>query len=290
MASATTISPSRAFREEFLRRGGADAARCMQCATCSSVCELATGESPFPRRQVLWAQWGLGDRLLADPAIWLCHQCNDCSARCPRDARPGDAIQAIRSLVIEEAGAPRFMARLVGRARDTWPLLLGIPVLFWAIYIQAVNGFRVPRLPLVYGDVVPQWMIYSVFLPAGAFAAAAALVGARRCWAAWGAGAPRSGSLLGGLWGIALDVLGHRRFGSCGVARPRQKLFRPMNPATNADVGCSYTVSGSASCWMYSGVPRPRTDSRGCLIHSSSLPRVPKTGALRSPTRLSVSP
>jgi quinone-modifying oxidoreductase subunit QmoC len=222
MATATTISPSRAFREELVRRGASDVVRCFQCATCSAVCELATPETVFPRRQMLWAQWGLVDRLVADPSIWLCHQCNDCSVRCPRDARPGDAMQAIRSLMVEEVGAPRFVARLVGRAAATWPILLGLPVLFWALFIQAVNGFAVPRTPLVYGDVVPVWMIYAVFLPAAAFAVAAAAMGARRCWSAWGQGATRNGSLLRGLGAVAWDILWHRRFERCGAARPRR--------------------------------------------------------------------
>lgn len=222
MASALLISPARAFREELVRRGGAGAARCFQCATCSSVCDLATPETAFPRRQVLWAQWGLVDRLRADPSVWLCHQCNDCTARCPRDARPGDTLQAVRALLVEDLGAPAFMARLVGRARVTWPLLLGLPVLFWALFIQAVDGFAVPRTPLVYADVVPQWMIYAVFLPAGAFAVLAAAVGARRAWSAWNEGGKRKGSLLRGLGAVALEILGHQRFGTCTVARPRQ--------------------------------------------------------------------
>jgi len=222
MATAIPISPSRSFREELERRGGAEAARCFQCATCSGVCDLATPERAFPRRQMLWAQWGLADRLLADPAIWLCHQCNDCTVRCPRDARPGDVIQALRSMAIEEAGTPRFLARLVGRARATWPLLLGLPVLLWVVYIQAVNGFAVPRQPLVFGDLVPVWMIYSVFLPAAAFAAVAAVLGARRCWTAWGREANRTGGLLQGLGAVALDILWHRRFATCGAARPRR--------------------------------------------------------------------
>src|SRR5512138_952514 len=197
--SATILSPVRGFRDELLRRGGGDAARCMQCATCTSVCDLATVDAAFPRRQILWAQWGLADRLAADPSIWLCHQCNDCTARCPRDAAPGDAMQAIRSLVIEHLGAPSSVARLVARARTTWPVLLGGPILLWALYVGAVSGFAVPRTPLVFGDVVPTWMIYSVFLPAAAFAIGAALVGARRAWTAWGAGGARGGTLLGGL-------------------------------------------------------------------------------------------
>jgi quinone-modifying oxidoreductase subunit QmoC len=220
--AATVLSPVRGFREELFRRGGGDAARCFQCATCSSVCDLATGETAFPRRQMLLAQWGLADQLAADPSIWLCHQCNDCSVRCPREAAPGDAMQAIRSLMIEHLGAPRFMARLVARARTTWPMLLGAPVVFWALYIFAVNGFVAPRAPLVFADLVPTRMIYSVFLPAAAFALGAAALGARRCWTAWGEGAERSGGLLRGLGAVALDILVHRRFERCTAARPRR--------------------------------------------------------------------
>jgi quinone-modifying oxidoreductase, subunit QmoC len=222
MAPVLGISPVRAFREAFALRGGAAAARCFQCATCSAVCDLTTADTVFPRRQVLWAQWGLADRLRADPSIWLCHQCNDCTARCPRDAKPGDAMQAIRALLVEELGAPRFMSRLVGRAEVTWPVLLVVPVLFWALLIRALNGFAVPRTPLVFSDVVPQWLIYAVFLPAAAFAVLAAVVGGRRAWVAWGAGARREGSLWRGLAAVALDILGHRRFATCTTARPRR--------------------------------------------------------------------
>lgn len=222
MTSVTAINPSQAFRDELLRRGGGVAARCFQCATCSSVCDLTTSEAVFPRRQMLWAQWGLVDRFLADPSIWLCHQCNDCTARCPRDARPGDAMQVVRSLMIEEMGAPKFMARLVGNAATTWPILLGLPVLFWAAFIYAVNGFATAGTPLAYRDVVPQWMFYVTFIPAGLFAVLAAGLGARRAWAAWGEGGNRSGSLISGLAGVGADILAHRRFSTCGAARPRQ--------------------------------------------------------------------
>jgi quinone-modifying oxidoreductase subunit QmoC len=115
------------------------------------------------------------------------------------------------------------VARLVARARTTWPVLLGVPILFWALYVRAVNGFAIPRTPLVYGDLVPVWMIYSVFLPAAAFALVAAFTGARRAWGAWGAAAPRTGTLAGGLAAIVTDVLAHRRFERCGEARPRKR-------------------------------------------------------------------
>jgi len=79
-----------------------------------------------------------------------------------------------------------------------------------------------PRAPLVFSDLVPTRMIYSVFLPAAAFALVSAALGARRCWTAWGEGAERRGGLLRGLGAVALDILVHRQFARCTAARPRR--------------------------------------------------------------------
>ncbi len=106
MASIPIIQTSSEFRDAFAQRGGDMANRCYQCATCSSVCALAPDEAPFPRRQILWAQWGLVDRLISDPGAWLCHQCNDCSVRCPREVNPGDVMAATRAMVVEKLASP----------------------------------------------------------------------------------------------------------------------------------------------------------------------------------------
>ena len=212
------LSVERDFREELARRAGDGFTRCMQCATCSTVCDLAGEHAMFPRQQILWAQWGLADRLRADPAIWLCHQCNDCTARCPRDARPGDALQAMRAVLIEESGVPRALSRIVGRPGRTWPILIGAPLLFWALFVYVVSGLdNLPR-PIVYSAVVPHWMIDVVLVPAAAFAAIAAFISARRVWRAWG-----GGDFLGGLAAAASDIVAHRRFEKCGAALPRRK-------------------------------------------------------------------
>ncbi|MBI4861632.1 MAG: quinone-interacting membrane-bound oxidoreductase complex subunit QmoC [Candidatus Riflebacteria bacterium] len=220
MATDTNIAPSREFRDEVMRRGGADVARCYQCATCSSVCELATEANPFPRRQVLAAQWGLEERLAKDASVWLCHQCNDCTARCPRDAKPGDVIQAIRGIAIEKLAFPSFMGTLVARADRTWPLLLGVPLLFWVVLLGASGSLTTASL--VYHNFVPHKFIYMVFFPVTGFATVAILIGAWRFWNLLGKGAARSGSFLAHLVPVLADIVTHRRFASCGQTVSRR--------------------------------------------------------------------
>src|SRR5512138_2899158 len=109
------ISPDRTLLAAVLGSGGEDLRKCMQCATCSAVCELADAQHPGPRKEMLWAQWGLRERLMGDPDLWLCHQCNDCTRRCPRGARPGDVMAALRRECVVHYATPRAFGRFVNR-------------------------------------------------------------------------------------------------------------------------------------------------------------------------------
>ena len=222
MAPLADVFPSAEFRDDLAGRGGATAARCYQCATCSSVCQLAPDDGPFPRRQMLKAQWGLGDQLVNDPAVWLCHQCNDCTVHCPRDAKPGDVMQTVRSLMVEKLAAPAFMGRLVGKAGSTWPLLLGAPFLFWVLVLYAVTGLQVPAEIKEYKDVVPHWLIYAVFFPVAGLVTLAIFPSGLRFWNLLGSSGRRSGSFVPNLVPVLIEISTHKRFGSCDAAASRR--------------------------------------------------------------------
>jgi quinone-modifying oxidoreductase subunit QmoC len=217
MAIHPKVIPSADFRKALKERGGETASKCYQCATCSSVCELAPDDSPFPRRQMLWAQWGLADHMAADPGVWLCHQCNDCTTRCPRDAKPGDVMQVARSLAVEKLAVPGFMGKLVGKASLTWPLLLGLPLAFWIVVLYLLHGFTIPGQPLIYHDFVPHWLIYIVYIPVFGLAGLFALASGLRFWKMLGNTQKRSGAFIADVSPALFDVAGHRRFGNCGT-------------------------------------------------------------------------
>jgi len=235
MAANVTVMPSPQFRRELGRRGGETAARCYQCATCSSVCELAPDDAPFPRTQMLWAQWGLVDRVAASPSLWLCHQCNDCNIRCPRDAQPGDVMQTLRSLAVERLAFPGFLGRLCANVGKTWPLLVGLPLLLWIILLAAFGGHGAHLIPPVdaslgaldgrfyYEHFVPHVLIYVVYTLTVLWVSIAALVGASRLWKLMGGVQQRAGSFLGGLWSVIVEIATHGRFGTCGEVNAKRR-------------------------------------------------------------------
>jgi quinone-modifying oxidoreductase subunit QmoC len=225
MASIPLLAPSTGVRAKLEARGGESAARCYQCATCSSVCDLAPAAAPFPRQQMLWAQWGLIDKLAADPGVWLCHQCNECNVRCPRDAQPGDVMQSLRSAVVEHVAMPSFLGKLVGNIKASWPLLVLGPIVFWLVLLAAYTGLHIPHvnpdLPAVegrfhYEEVVPHLPIYVVYTTVSAWVALALFVSGSKLWKLYGANVRQRGPFFGNLWSVVVDIATHKQFDTCG--------------------------------------------------------------------------
>ena len=225
MPDALVLRPDREFLKNVLAEGGADVKKCVQCATCSVVCELSTGRKPFPRKEMLWAQWGLKDRLLADPDVWLCHQCNDCSTHCPRGARPGDLLAAVRHQAVKHYATPRFLVDWMSQVK-TLPLMLLIAAALVG-FALVIRGPLEAALPLgehhheFYADFFPHWLLIGYFSILTGLAALVVLVGAVKFWHAMkevddspGGRSPSLG-LVPSAVRVAKSILVHDKFGKC---------------------------------------------------------------------------
>ncbi len=229
MSDATVIKPDLQFVNEIIKGGGESLKKCYQCATCSVVCNVTPEGNPFPRKEMVLAQWGQKDKLISDPDIWLCHQCSDCTAYCPRGAKPGEVLNAIRKQSIKEVALVPFFAKI---ATD-WkllPVLFAIPaVLFYVILAVLGNaGFTAPRAEgniMAYHKFVPVPVIDTVFILTAIFAAASAFVGIKRLWNGMKAQAGEiksTGSLSGDIISSITTILAHSKFADCNVNRMRQ--------------------------------------------------------------------
>jgi quinone-modifying oxidoreductase subunit QmoC len=159
MSDAQLIKPDLGYVKEVIAAGGESLKKCYQCATCTVACEVTGEARPFPRKEMVWAQWGLKDRLINDADVWLCHHCADCTARCPRDARPGEVLAAIRRTAYRAYAVPGFMGTLFANTAYL-PLVFLIPILVLAAMVmlnnQPVSGSHL--VPIFGGEG---------FLPAG---------------------------------------------------------------------------------------------------------------------------
>ena len=126
MSEAIMLDPDVGFIKDVCALGGGDLKKCYQCATCSVVCPIAPENKPFPRKEMIAASWGLKDKLVSNADIWLCHNCGDCTTRCPRGAKPGDVLGALRAYAVQDYAGPKSLGKLV-RDKSKLPVLLAIP-------------------------------------------------------------------------------------------------------------------------------------------------------------------
>ena len=231
--SPTRIAPDRELVASLLASGGEDLRLCMQCATCSAVCELADERNPGPRKEMLWAQWGLRDRLMGDPDTWLCHGCGDCTVRCPRGARPGDVMAALRREQVLHYSVSRGFGRWVNQAGALPWLALGAAVaLAVAAVVWAAAGAGQVELALggsrtvfPYWTRLPHWLLHAVFGLLVIFDVFILARGARRFWRDLHADAGRGGQARGpgASWRAAFRrILWHEDFARCAESRARR--------------------------------------------------------------------
>jgi quinone-modifying oxidoreductase subunit QmoC len=220
MAEETVIKPDLEFIERLQGAGGESLKKCFQCATCSAVCNLTPDSKPFPRKEMIQAQWGLKDQLMKDPDIWLCHFCGDCTAYCPRGAKPGETLGAIRQMCIEHYAYPSFLGRMVNEPKYL-PLLIAFPVLLLLGVLKFLGNLRIPEGEIIYAKLIPPFpYIDAIFLAAAAFAIYAFFQGVRRYWQDLNVDPWKiklKENKLGCIIEVVKDIFFHSRFRKCVV-------------------------------------------------------------------------
>jgi quinone-modifying oxidoreductase subunit QmoC len=186
MTERLVVEPDLNFIKEVGILGGEDLKRCYQCATCSVVCPISPDNRPFPRKEMIAASWGLKDKLVKSADPWLCHNCGDCSTRCPRKAKPADVLAAVRAKAIIEYSAPKPLAQALNN-----PVMLPILLLVPAVYILVMGtlmgkifNFQFlnfsPEGTIVQAKMVSTWLVDVVMLTAVGFTVAVFFNGVKR--------------------------------------------------------------------------------------------------------------
>ncbi len=160
MSDRYLAEPDLGFINEVVGLGGDSLKKCYQCATCAVACPIAPDKKPFPRKEMLAASWGLKDKLVGNADIWLCHECGDCSDLCPRDAKPGEVLSAVRSYAITEYATPKSLGKIVNNSKMLL-LLLVVPGLWFGLmaYITMAHGKTMDKIFHAVNEMIPIGML-----------------------------------------------------------------------------------------------------------------------------------
>ena len=221
------VRPDMRFAQAIMHNGGDAMKRCYQCATCSVVCSLSPTNKPFPRKEMLWAQWGLKEELVSDLGLWLCHGCGDCSTHCPRGAKPSEALAAMRASVIAELSFPHAIAKAVQNPVRCL-LLMMVPSSVLAAAMLWEGTLRVHPGPVVWSKFMPHSALFEgLFFGLMGWGVLVGAVGVVRLWRRMALVHPVvERSLVVPVWKallcVLVDLALHRRFGSCEQNRHRK--------------------------------------------------------------------
>lgn len=244
------VQPDLEFIKDMKGAGGDTLKKCYQCATCSVVCPLSSDDNPFPRREMILAQWGMKDKLVGDPNVMLCHQCGDCTEYCPRGAKPGEVLGAIRAYAYKYFGWPKGLANLASSGKNL-PLLIGIPAVIIFVVWLISGGMHIPSSEdftrYGYGHFFGHWdfhllaknvfFIDLIILPTVALALYAAYKGVTAMWKKMAENSGVGEALYKPsatqfikefLWPSIVEIIQHNRFRECTANSDRVTGHLPL--------------------------------------------------------------
>ena len=237
MAETMTLEPDVGFIRELGKLGGEDLKKCYQCATCSVVCPISPDNQPYPRKEMIAASWGLKDQLVADYDIWLCHNCGDCTTKCPRGAKPGEVLGALRAYAVREYATPKVVSKMVADPKML-PILLAIPAVIFIGLGLILKSFGIDWLNFAphsaeiwQSHFINNYLVDIIMVPTFFGAIGVFALGLKRfisdihasAVAAGKTSAEKidAGGVLKALIATVLTIFQHKKFNECGENKER---------------------------------------------------------------------
>ena len=227
MSDRIKVDADLKFVNGILNAGGSDLKKCYQCSTCTVACPLTPEGAPFPRKEMITAQWGIKDKLIKSMDPWLCFHCNDCSDQCPRGAKPGDVMAAVRNMIIANVAVPSFLGKATQSIGGAMMLLL-FPIILIAAVIYGVNdgemGFLDLNTPIDFSTMIHQVWVEVLFIPALFFGIITGILGVMKLIKGLKETYPKTEkgeTLNNAVIGTVKDILSHSKFKECGINQTR---------------------------------------------------------------------
>ncbi len=238
MSERFLVQPDVEFIKDIRALGGETLKKCYQCATCSVACPIAPDNKPFPRKEMIAASWGLKEKLVSSPDVWLCHNCGDCSTQCPRGANPGDVMAAVRAKAIDHYAVPQSVSKAVNDPKML-PLLAILPAIVFLVVGLGLQwlptgGFEFLNFSperhadghIVHSNFFSHWLVDIIFIPLSIWAVAIFALALKRFIADIHANALAEGKtkkqnielkpFLTSIVRVIPEILKHRKFSQCG--------------------------------------------------------------------------
>lgn len=225
--SELMVEPDLNFIKGLTESGAETLKKCYQCATCSVVCNIAPEGGPFPRKEMVWAQWGLKDKLAADPDVWLCHNCGDCTTYCPRGAKPAEVLGALRKASVEKYAPVKPLAAIASKgliASMIIPAIIIVAILGALGHLNPMVNYS--EKGLIFNDFFPIHIVDPLFTAVFLFAVVSGVLGVKRFWndicdqACLGKFTGRNA--LGSIVPTIVQIMKHDVFANCGVNKDRK--------------------------------------------------------------------
>jgi quinone-modifying oxidoreductase subunit QmoC len=218
------VKPDIEFKKKLKQVSKSSLNECMQCGTCSVVCSLAPDERPFPRKEMIWAGWGMKDKLIGNPDIWLCHQCGDCSTYCPRGVKPADVFSAVREISYQHYAKPKILGRIVNNPK--WlPVALLIPIIIISAILFLAGTLQIPEGAVNYSKFFPHAWLNSSFTFLWFLSIGLGVIGLRKFWNDMKKQNPDSkpkGGFIKNLFSIRKEIILHSNFSACSAQKTRK--------------------------------------------------------------------